>query len=90
VFTGLLLTYGIAISMDGKEAWPDNVFVERLWRTVKPEEVYLKADDSVPEARTSISRYLDFYNTRRPHSHHGGKTPDQAWFAGLPSVAVAA
>jgi putative transposase len=88
--TGLLLKNGIAISMDGKGAWRDNVFVERLWRTVKHEEVYLKAYDSVPEARTSIGRYLDFYNTRRPHSHHGGRTPDQAWFAGLVPVAVAA
>jgi len=66
-FTGLLLKNGTAISMDGKGAWRDNVFVERLWRSVKHEEVYLKAYDSVPEARTSIGRYLDFYNGRRPH-----------------------
>jgi putative transposase len=89
-FTGLLLRNGIKISMDGKGAWRDNVFVERLWRSVKHEEVYLKAYDSVPEARTSIGRYLDFYNSRRPHSQHGGRTPDQAWFAGLPPVVVAA
>ena len=89
-FSGLLLSNGIAISMDGKRAWRDNVFVERLWRTVKYEEVYLNAYDSVPQARTSIGRYLDFYNTRRPHSQHGGRTPDQAWFAGLTHVAVAA
>lgn len=89
-FTGLLLRNGIAISMDGKGAWRDNVFVERLWRSVKYEEVYLRAYDSVPEARTSIGRYLDFYNSRRPHSQHGGLTPDQAWFAGVPPVAVAA
>src|SRR6185437_1375438 len=89
-FTGLLLRNGIAISMDGRGAWRDNVFVERLWRSVKYEEVYLKAYDNVPEARTSISRYLDFYNSRRPHSQHGGRTPDQAWFAGLPPVPVAA
>jgi putative transposase len=88
-FTGLLLRNGIAISMDGKGAWRDNIFVERLWRSVKYEEVYLKAYDSVPEIRTSIGRYLDFYNTRRPHSQHGGRTPDQAWFAGLPPVAAA-
>jgi putative transposase len=89
-FTGLLLKNGIAISMDGKGAWRDNVFVERLWRTVKHEEVYLNAYDSVPEARISIGRFLDFYNTRRPHSHHGGRTPDQAWFAGLVPTVMAA
>ena len=61
-FTGLLASNGIAISMDGKGAWRDNVFVERLWRSVKYEEVYLRAYDNVSEARTSIGRYLDFYN----------------------------
>jgi putative transposase len=76
--------------MDGKGAWRDNVFVERLWRSVKHEEVYLRAYDSVPEARASIGRYLDFYNTRRPHSQHGGQTPDQAWIAGLSLVELAA
>jgi transposase InsO family protein len=66
-FTGVLAGNGIAISMDGKGAWRDNVFVERLWRTVKYEEVYLKAYDSVSEARRSIGCYLDFYIGRRPH-----------------------
>ena len=61
-FTGVLANNGIAISMDGKGAWRDNVFVERLWRSVKYEEVYLRAYDSVSEARASIGRYLDFYN----------------------------
>ena len=89
-FTGMLLRNGTAISMDGKGAWRDNVFVERLWRSVKYEEVYLRAYDSVPEARMSIGRYLDFYNSRRPHSQHGGRTPDQVWFTGLPPVRVAA
>jgi putative transposase len=79
-FTGVLADNGIAISMDGKGAWRDNVFVERLWRSVKYEEVYLKAYDSVGEARTSIGRYLDFYNRRRPHSSLDGMTPDQAYF----------
>jgi putative transposase len=64
-FTSVLIKKGIAISMDGKGAWRDNVFVERLWRSVKYEEVYLRAYDSVSEARTSIGRYLDFYNYRR-------------------------
>ena len=58
----MLIENGIAISMDGKGAWRDNVFVERLWRTVKYEEVYLHAYGSVPDARASIGRYLDFYN----------------------------
>ena len=74
----------IAISMDGKGAWRDNVFVERLWRSVKYEEVYLRAYDSVGEARASIGRYLDFYNGRRPHSSLDGTTPDQAYFTPLP------
>ena len=67
-FTGLLLKHAIAISMDGKGSWRDNVFVERLWRSIKYEEVYLRAYDSVAEARVSIGRYLDFYNRKRPHS----------------------
>jgi len=84
VFTGVLANNGIAISMDGKGAWRDNVFVERLWRSVKYEEVYLKAYDNVSEARASIGRYLDFYNRRRPHSSLDGTTPDQAYFTPLP------
>ena len=83
-FTGVLANNGIAISMDGKGAWRDNVFVERLWRSVKYEEVYLHAYDSVGEARASIGRYLDFYNGRRPHSSLDGITPDQAYFNPLP------
>ncbi|MFZ0527724.1 MAG: integrase core domain-containing protein, partial [Xanthobacteraceae bacterium] len=83
-FTGVLAANGIAISMDGKGAWRDNVFVERLWRTIKYEEVYLKAYDSVSEARSSIGRYLDFYNGRRPHSSLDGTTPDHAYSTPLP------
>jgi putative transposase len=83
-FTGVLIENGIAISMDGKGAWRDNVFVERLWRSVKYEEVYLRAYDSVGDARTSIGRYLNFYNDRRPHSSLDGTTPDQAYFTPLP------
>jgi putative transposase len=66
-FTDVLITNDIAISMDGKGAWRDNVFVERFWRTLKYEEVYLRAYDSVREARTSIGRYLDFYNPTSEH-----------------------
>jgi putative transposase len=83
-FTDVLITNDIAISMDGKGAWRDNVFVERFWRTVKYEEVYLRAYDSVGEARISIGRYLDFYNGRRPHSSLDRRTPDQAYFNPLP------
>jgi putative transposase len=83
-FTGVLADNGIAISMDGKGAWRDNVFVERLWRSVKYEEVYLRAYDSVGDARASIGRYLGFYNSRRPHSSLDGATPDQAYFNSLP------
>jgi len=79
-FTGLLADNGIAISMDGRGAWRDNVFVERLWRSVKYEEVYLRAYDSVAHARASLGRYLAFYNGKRPHSSLGARTPDQAYF----------
>ena len=82
-FTGLLLENAIRISMDGRGSWRDNVFVERLWRSVKYEEVYLRAYDSVAEARGSIGGYLAFYNRKRPHSSLSGQTPDQAYFGGL-------
>jgi putative transposase len=88
-FTGLLLKHAIAISMDGKGSWRDNVFVERLWRSIKYEEVYLRAYDSVAEARTSIGRYLDFYNRKRPHSSLSARTPDLAYFDHLPQAAAA-
>jgi putative transposase len=83
-FTGNLITNGIAISMDGKGSWRDNVFLERFWRTVKYEEVYLKAYESVAEARSSIGCYLEFYNGRRPHSALDRRTPDQAYYGSLP------
>src|SRR3954470_22946787 len=88
-FTGVLTRNGIAISMDGKGAWRDNVLVERLWRSVKYEEVYLRAYDTVAEARASIGRYLSFYNTRRPHSSLDRRTPDRAYFTRLPQIAAA-
>jgi putative transposase len=83
-FTGVLLREKVAISMDGRGAWRDNVIVERLWRSVKYEEVYLHAYSAVSEARGSIGRYLGFYNSRRPHSSLAAKTPDQAYFDNLP------
>jgi putative transposase len=88
-FTSVLLREKISISMDGRGAWRDNVVVERLWRSVKYEEVYLRAYGGASEARASISRYLSFYNGRRPHSSLGARTPDQAYFDNLPvSTAV--
>jgi len=89
-FTGLLLKNAIAISMDGRGAWRDNVFVERLWRSVKYEEVYLRAYDSVGQARASLGRYLDFYNRKRPHSSLDARTPEKAYFDHLPRRAAAA
>ena len=88
-FTGLLLENAIAISMDGRGSWRDNVFVERLWRSVKYEEVYLRAYDSVGEARASLGRYLHFYNRKRPHSSLAARTPDRAYFDHLPLLAAA-
>ena len=85
----MLLDAKISISMDGKGAWRDNVFVERLWRSVKYEEVYLKAYDTVSEARASIAGYLAFYNERRPHSSLDGRTPDEAYFETI-ATAIAA
>ena len=88
-FTGLLTDNAIAISMDGKGSWRDNVFVERLWRSVKYEEVYLRAYDTVAQARASLGRYLDFYNAKRPHSSLGARTPDQAYFNPQPLARAA-
>jgi putative transposase len=88
-FTGLLQKHDIHISMDGKGSWRDNVFVERLWRSVKYEEVYLRAYDSVAQARASLGRYLSFYNAKRPHSSLGARTPDQAYFEHRPLARAA-
>ena len=88
-FTGLLKQHGIRISMDGKGAWRDNVFVERLWKSVKYEEVYLKAYNTVSEARTSIGKYFEFYNRRRPHSSLDRMTPEQFYFNALPQPKAA-
>lgn len=89
-FTELLKEHGIDISMDGKGCWRDNVFVERLWRSVKYEEVYLHAYESVPQAKEGLARYFAFYNGRRPHRSFGGTTPDQTYFANLPQLRTAA
>ena len=82
-FVELVHRHGIALSMDGKGSWKDNVFIERFWRTLKYEEVYLRAYESVAAARASISRYLAFYNGRRPHTANDDLTPDAAYFGAL-------
>jgi len=88
-FTGLLRANGIAVSMDGRGRWRDNVFVERLWKSVKYEEVYLRAYESVSEARFWLGRYFDFYNSRRPHSSLGGMTPEESYQRSLPMPTAA-
>ena len=88
-FTGRLKEEGIQISMDGKGRWADNVFVERLWRSLKYEHVYLHAYESVGEARRKIGCYFEFYNSRRPHSSLGAKTPDQVYFHRPPEALAA-
>ena len=89
-FTGALKTRGIQISMDGRGSWRDNVFVERLWRSIKYEEVYLHAYDSVGHAKAALVRYIAFYNARRPHSSLDKQTPDEFYFATLPAIQQAA
>ncbi|MBB6262271.1 transposase InsO family protein [Paenochrobactrum gallinarii] len=89
-FTAVLKKAEIAISMDDKGAWRDNVFVERLWRSIKYEEVYFHAYKTVSEARTGIGRYLNFYNNRRPHSSLDRQTPDQVYFNAQTPIMVAA
>ena len=88
-FTGLLLERGIRISMDRRGCWRDNVFVERLWRSLKYEEVYLHAYDSVSSPTAGLGRYLMLYNTRRPHSSLTDRTPDDVYFSSLSLPAAA-
>jgi len=82
-FTGLLEKHGIKISMDGKGSYRDNLFIERLWRTVKYEEVYLKAYQNGKDARIGIGDYLHFYNNARPHQALGYRTPGDV-FTSIP------
>jgi putative transposase len=88
-FTGRLKKEGIEISMDGKGRWADNVFVERLWRSLKYEHVYLHAYESVAEARAKIGRYVAVYNSQRPHSSLRAQTPDQVYFHRPPEALAA-
>ncbi len=90
-FIRVLKQNGIQISMDGKGCWRDKVFVERLWKSVKYEEVYLHGYDTVSVARRALTKYFDFYNRRRPHSTLDGMTPDTAYFnLSKPPLAAAA
>ncbi len=88
-FTECIKAQGIRLSMDSRGAWRDNIFVERLWRSVKYEEVYLHAYESVAAARTGLTRYFQFYNSRRPHSSLAGQTPDQVYFQQPPQPRAA-
>jgi len=89
-FTDVVLAKGCKLSMDGRGAWRDNVFVERFWRSVKYERVYLKAYDSVSAARTDIAQYIAGFNANRPHSSLADATPDEFYFANLPQMGEAA
>ncbi len=88
-FIDTLTEHRIQISMDGKGCWRDNVFVERLWKSIKYEEVYLHAYDSVSHAKASLAKYIGFYNAGRPHSSLDGRTPDDVYFSSLPAKLAA-
>ncbi len=89
-FTSVLADHGVAISMDGRGRWLDNVFIERLWRSVKHEEVYLKAYENLTEARRELAAYFHFYNHRRRHQGLNDRTPDEVYWATLRTQATAA
>ena len=84
-FTGMLKAAGVRISMDGKGRWLDNVFIERLWRSLKYEEVYLKAYENVAEARKGIGDWIEYYNSERRHQSLNRLTPDVVYSSNLPS-----
>ena len=88
-FVACVQQHGIQFSMDGKGAWRDNLFVERLWKTVKYEEVYLHAYDTVTDAQRHLAAYFTFYNQGRPHSALDGRTPDMVYFGLLPQLEAA-
>jgi putative transposase len=88
-FTGVLQTAGVRISMDGRGRWIDNVFIERLWRSLKYECIYLHAFETGSELRAGVARWIGYYNARRPHSTLAGQTPDEAyWVAGTMKLAA--
>lgn len=88
-FTGVLKAHDIAISMDGKGRWVDNVFVERLWRSVKYEDVYLNAYENPSQLRAGLTRYFTFYNTQRRHASLGRRTPDRVYFDQVNAILAA-
>lgn len=85
-FTNILIQKGIRISMDGQGRWRDNIFIERLWKTVKYEEIYLKAYESITHARKELTRFFERYNTRRRHQGLNDRTPDEVYWATLPEA----
>jgi putative transposase len=85
-FTGILKAHGIRISMDGQGSWRDNIVIERLWKTVKYEEIYLKAYESISHAKKELVKFFDQYNTRRPHQSLNDRIPDDVYWATLPKV----
>jgi putative transposase len=88
-FTGILISHCIKISMDGRGRWMDNVFIERLWRSVKYEDIYLKAYKSIAEVRQGLREYFEFYNTRRRHQSLDRRTPDDVYWSTLPQKQAA-
>ena len=89
-FTHILDTHNVRISMDSRGRWIDNVFVERLWRSVKYEDVYLKAYGSITDVRHGLTAYFEFYNSRRRHQGLDDRTPDEVYWTTLPQKKVAA
>jgi len=85
-FTNILLNRNIKISMDGQGRWRDNIFIERLWKTVKYQEVYLKAYESIAYARKELTKFFERYNTRRPHQGLHDRTPDEVYYSTLPEA----
>ena len=85
-FTRILKDHGIKISMDGQGRWRDNVFIERLWKTVKYQEVYLKAYESISHAKKELTKFFDRYNMRRPHQGLKDRTPDEVYWSTLPRM----
>jgi len=85
-FIDILLKNNIKISMDGRNRWMDNIFIERFWKTLKYQEVYLKAYESISHARKEITRFIDKYNTWRPHQGLNEKTPDEVYYETLPKI----
>ena len=88
-FTDLLTEAGVKVSMDGKGRWMDNVFIERLWRSLKYECVYLRAFETGSEARAGVGKWIAYYNAERPHSALGGRTPLEA-HTGVETITLAA